>query len=705
MGSAAPGAIRSSRGAKPAAVALVVTAFVLALHRLPPVRNIVNAFELRTVDLRFLVRGTRPHPPLVTLVGVDEESLASLGQWPWPRGTHGRVIRHLRRLGAKAIVLDVIFAEPSRLGRVDDLALEEAIREAGNVFIPVYSSWTDAPVGLATNTRSVMERFLYALPSEVLASYIASGPLVPPLTPFLRHVQGAGAVSVPPDPDGRYRRLPVFLSLAPVSERGTNRLGHACAHVGLDAARYALGVERSAVSVERSGHIRLGPTVRIPAGRTGQSALYFYGPHREMPLVSYRDLLADADAERPSQRMDRAFRGRVAVIGATAPGMGDVFDTPFDPVRPGVGAIATLVANILRGDFIVHAPDWLNLLALVLVPASIAFAGMRMAAARGAIFAGFVLLAYPAVSALAFCGWNLVLSTVAPTFGGLLSYTAVLVVHRRLSERRLRVARRMERELEIGREIQSGFFPETLPVLDGWEISAHFEAAREVAGDFYDVFRVPGGGHVALVVADVCDKGVGAALFMGLFRSLIRAFTDMHYAPASSPGNAERANADAGSFHERALRSIVDRTNNYIAITHGSANMFATMFVATLDPATGALYYINGGNEPPIILGPGGIRETLYPSGPAVGMMPDLPFAVRRTRIERGEALVAFTDGITEAEDPDGRLLARQGLVALLGGPVQSAAQLLERVTSGVRAHTAGAPQSDDITVLVVGRS
>ncbi len=87
----------------------------------------------------------------------------------------------------------------------------------------------------------------------------------------------------------------------------------------------------------------------------------------------------------------------------------------------------------------------------------------------------------------------------------------------------------MERELEIARRIQASFLPDNLPQPEGWEIASRFEAAREVAGDFYDAFSLAGGKRIGLVVGDVCDKGVGAALFMSLFRSLIRAFADQHY--------------------------------------------------------------------------------------------------------------------------------------------------------------------------------
>ncbi len=158
---------------------------------------------------------------------------------------------------------------------------------------------------------------------------------------------------------------------------------------------------------------------------------------------------------------------------------------------------------------------------------------------------------------------------------------------KRLRDRERLWAKSLERELEIGREIQQSFLPDELPQPAGWEIAATFQPARQVAGDFYDAFPLAGGSRIGLVVADVCDKGVGAALFMALFRSLLRAF-------------AERAfDGDAASANGPRLLSTVVATNDYIARTHGRSNMFATAFVAVLDPGNGSVAWVNAGHEAP----------------------------------------------------------------------------------------------------------
>ncbi len=300
------------------------------------------------------------------------------------------------------------------------------------------------------------------------------------------------------------------------------------------------------------------------------------------------------------------------------------------------------------------------------------------------------------------------------------------VTDRKRTEAALQHAKQVaERELEIGRQIQAGFLPQELPQPAGWEIASRFEAAREVAGDFYDAFALSGGKRIGLVVADVCGKGVGAALFMALFRSLIRAFAEQHYSLGwmdalrvsgsllASPDPSATLRTRTGSVGRRrallatgttALKNAIDHTNNYIARNHGWTHMFATIFFGVLDPVTGSLMYINGGHEPPIVVGPAGVKADLDPTGPAVGLFPGLEFRIEQVDLEPGDILLAFTDGVTDAHNPRRELFTRERLVALAQQPAPSAAALLDRIQAQLGEHIAGAEQFDDMTMLAVRR-
>ncbi len=259
---------------------------------------------------------------------------------------------------------------------------------------------------------------------------------------------------------------------------------------------------------------------------------------------------------------------------------------------------------------------------------------------------------------------------------------------KRLEDAERHHTRELERELEIGRQIQKEFLPEALPQPPGWEIAAAFHPARQVAGDFYDAFPLDDG-RVALAVGDVCDKGVGAALFMALFRSLLRSHAELH---------------GAGTPAEPAARSIVALTNDFIARTHGRSNMFATIFFGLLDPATGALAWVNGGQEPPALRRRSGAVERLTPTGPAVGAMPGMEFSAKTVTLAPGDLLLAFTDGASEARSPSGKFYGEDSLVGLLEAAPADAGSLLARIVAAVRHHEGGAEPVDDLTLVGIRR-
>jgi sigma-B regulation protein RsbU (phosphoserine phosphatase) len=274
----------------------------------------------------------------------------------------------------------------------------------------------------------------------------------------------------------------------------------------------------------------------------------------------------------------------------------------------------------------------------------------------------------------------------------------------------------MQRELEIGRRIQASFLPKTLLQPPGWEIAACFEAAREVAGDFYDVFPLSGVKRVGLVVGDVCDKGVGAALFMALFRSLIRAFAEQHYslswmdvlandAPAPTGNGSLQRRRTLLSTGTTALKNAIEHTNNYIFSNHGDTSMFATVFCGVLDPQTGSVVYINAGHVPAAVINASGVKARLQPTGPALGLLPDMEFSIKQVDLEEGDTLLVFTDGVTDVRGPDDEFFSEERLLSLVTRPVSSAAAMLELIQSSLHQHMSGTDQYDDITMLAARRN
>jgi sigma-B regulation protein RsbU (phosphoserine phosphatase) len=302
-----------------------------------------------------------------------------------------------------------------------------------------------------------------------------------------------------------------------------------------------------------------------------------------------------------------------------------------------------------------------------------------------------------------------------PETANLLSLTAdqmaLVLENARLYSKLNKYSKALDAELEKGRQIQIDFLPYELLQLPNWEIAACFHPARQVAGDFYDTFVLPNN-QVGLVIADVCDKGVGAALFMALMRSLVRVFSAetqlrgfaSQILEEHKPVNGWLCDTPAINLaHLNALQAI-PRTNEYVAINHWQMSMFATMFFGVLDPETGILTYINGGHEPLFILNSSGVKKTLKSTGPAVGMMPGMKFKIDQVCMELGDILIGYTDGVTEGKNPEGKLFTDKRLQDLIKNPYSSACDLLTAIKNNLFDFISDAPQFDDITMLCVHR-
>ena len=242
---------------------------------------------------------------------------------------------------------------------------------------------------------------------------------------------------------------------------------------------------------------------------------------------------------------------------------------------------------------------------------------------------------------------------------------------------------RMEAELNVGRDIQMSMMPQDFPRGPGCEsISLHacLEAARELGGDFYDFFFVDES-RLCFCVGDVSGKGVPAALFMAVSRTLIRS------AAESSQSTA----------------AILTQVNDTLS-TDNEGCMFVTLFVAICDIHSGAVTYTNAGHNPPYLIGENGSTVRLdNRHGPVAGAMNGISYREDVVVLKPGDTLLMFTDGVTEATNTSGELFSEARLVGLLGqSALQEVEPLLATILSSVHAFEGDAEQADDITVLAL---
>jgi serine phosphatase RsbU (regulator of sigma subunit)/anti-sigma regulatory factor (Ser/Thr protein kinase) len=239
---------------------------------------------------------------------------------------------------------------------------------------------------------------------------------------------------------------------------------------------------------------------------------------------------------------------------------------------------------------------------------------------------------------------------------------------------------RLEHELRVARLIQQTLLPKELPALPGWEIAAYYQPARAVGGDFYDFIHMPDG-RLGLVVGDVTDKGVPAALVMATTRAILRGAA----AQTDSPGK------------------VLEQANELL-VPDIPRNMFVTCLYAILDPATGYMRYANAGHDLPYRRHSGGAAE-LRATGMPLGLMPGMTYDENETMLEAGDSVLFYSDGLVEAHDPGRQLFSFPRLEALVAGHAGGAA-LIDFLLGQLATFTgADWEQEDDVTLVTLQRT
>ena len=254
----------------------------------------------------------------------------------------------------------------------------------------------------------------------------------------------------------------------------------------------------------------------------------------------------------------------------------------------------------------------------------------------------------------------------------------------RQAARALNAVSMRRQELILAGRLQASLLPDSPPQAHGWQFACAWRPARETAGDFYDYIAHPNG-KIGLVIADVADKGMGAALYMALSRTLLRTFAADY---PDEPGKVLLA-ANA--------RMLADSDTGH----------FVTLVYGVLDPGNGCFTYANAGHHPPYLFQLGGKDKAhmLRPTGPALGVMPDGVWQQVSVQVEPGQMLLFYTDGLVDAQSPEHMFFGDWRLLETAGKLDKPSAQdALDALLSQVRAFSGDAAQYDDITVMVVLR-
>jgi serine phosphatase RsbU (regulator of sigma subunit) len=262
---------------------------------------------------------------------------------------------------------------------------------------------------------------------------------------------------------------------------------------------------------------------------------------------------------------------------------------------------------------------------------------------------------------------------------------AALAIQNDLFEQEMRVRERLELEVQLAKQIQQTLMPDSLPRHAGWELDSRWRTARQVGGDFFDVLTLPGN-RLGLFIADVADKGMPAALFMVLTRTLLRATVIDGKSPAD----------------------VMCRLNDLL-YPDTQQGMFVTAAYGELDLETGVFIYANAGHNPPIwihnSIEPNDKKlELLTRTGMALGVVEGTIIGQRSMQFEPGDHLLFYTDGVTEAFSPDGEMFGEEKLFNLVNQKTHSIMQMLDNIDHALDQFIDTDMLADDVTMLAVRR-
>jgi phosphoserine phosphatase RsbU/P len=262
----------------------------------------------------------------------------------------------------------------------------------------------------------------------------------------------------------------------------------------------------------------------------------------------------------------------------------------------------------------------------------------------------------------------------------LASVAAIRVENATLIEVRLD-RERLERELSLASEIQQRFQPTAPPIVPGYELQGISFPCYEIGGDYYD-FIEREDGRLVIALGDVSGKGTAAALLMSSLHAAV---------------HAQSASHDS-------LVATISAVNKYLA-ENIPANRFVTLFYAELDPASGALSFLNAGHNPPLIVHAAGTVEQLASGGLPLGIKPDAEYREGRTQLQHGDVLCIYSDGVTEATSPTGEEFGPTRLYEVVSRNIDaSAAGIRDRIESALTKFAQGTSAADDITLVIVKR-
>lgn len=685
-------ALRTARLRAIGAAILVLLAAAIALD-LPRILPLQNAFF--DAMQRRSPRAAETTP--VTIVQVDERSIAALGHWPWPRTVLAQLVQRINANRPAVIGIDIVLSEPDpfspeqTLARLDPALLErmEALRSNDEELAAAFRAAPVVVVLAGVPGASIQP--IRAPPMLVrdangraedaqsaLANLITFPGALSMLTTLNDAASGWGLINVE-DAQGIIRRVPLVASVN----------GTLAPSFALEMWRVAL--RAPAVRVVTSDDAIRSVAVGDRTFRTewdGKVRVHF-SRRKADRSVSAIDVLNGSVSP---DRLQRSF----VLIGVTAVALGDSVWTPVAEQMPGVELHAQLIENMDDQPFLTR-PDWAPLAeagVMIGVGGLLVLFTPRWPVRRATLVTLTCALALLLLAYTAFQFDRMLLDAATPAvallalFGAMLALTLGDATRNRKAlqevlQRQREESARVAGEMQAAQRIQLDTLPRADSVLDRRvELAAVMEPALEVGGDLYDFYKLDER-RLFFMLGDVSGKGLPASIFMAVSKALCKS-------------TMLRA-------HEGDLGRLLMQMNAEVS-RDNPASLFITVFVGVLDLDSGELRYCNAGHENPWLVGghAGRVARLADGGGPPLCAVDDFAYDTASCSLQDGDIVCVVSDGVTEAENASGQALFGVARVEAALSGARSARAALESIQSHVRTFAGGVAHSDDMTILAL---
>ena len=618
--------------------------------------RVFEPYELQAYDWRCQMRGPRPISSDIVLIDIWNDSLERIGRWPFDRKYHAALIEALNQCGAKAVLFDIIFAEPSR----NEVLMGNGVRINEDILVARYTR-------LAKN---VYFSTTFNDPVFVKDSFVSEGYLDNVLDSYSKAAKGVGYVNVVADLDGKRRRIFPYLSF--------NNKNHF--HLGVLAALDALGLDKDKVRVEPGHQLKLADDFKIPLDENGCLLVNYAGKWAEsFKHYSYADILAASQQvqnhEKPVIDLEE-LKGKICFIGQTSRGSTDSNATPLEPVYPMVGLHANVANSILKKDFIRRLDRLPNLLILAFLVFFVFLVSLR----RKPLFAFRVtfltLIFYVTIVLCCFEQWGIWIDLVYPFLLTIVVF-AVSVLGRVIYEIRKREL--LENELKVASQIQQSFLPPSLPQQKGLSLALYMKPAKAVGGDLYTFISLKDE-KLGVMVGDVSGKGTPAALFMA------KVVSEFKFSARDKTDPAQ----------------VLTSLNDSIA-AESTGGLFVTLSYVIFDLNNRRLFLSNGGHLPMVVVRASGASELLNAEGGMpVGVMEGASFSDLEYAVKPGDCFALYSDGVSEARNRKKEEYSIETLQKMITDNRHLDAQsILDKTVFSLNQFMGKADQHDDITLIV----